>query len=100
MNVAAEAGTSVFLECSAFLPGTVAGDIELVGDQVNADPELCAPRPCGDAPSEDGDYELSSSSPCLAAQSPCGDRIGAFGEGCDVVPVLGRTWGGIKAAFR
>ncbi|MCA9758049.1 MAG: hypothetical protein KDA27_19810, partial [Candidatus Eisenbacteria bacterium] len=50
VNVAAETGSSVFVECSAFLPGTVVGEMEMAGDQVDADPQLCGPRPCGDAP--------------------------------------------------
>lgn len=34
------------------------------------------------APTESGDYDLSAASPCLAATSPCGARIGARDQGC------------------
>jgi hypothetical protein len=64
------------------------------------DPRFCGPRGCDEAPTDSGDYRVAADSPCLPASSPCGDLIGAAGEGCEGVPVRDVTWGAIKHLFR
>ncbi|MCA9755377.1 MAG: hypothetical protein KDA27_06210 [Candidatus Eisenbacteria bacterium] len=60
---------------------------------VSEDPRWCAP--------DAGDYGLFNSSPCAPANSGGCDQIGAFGVECtDPSPVVHRSWGGIKAAYR
>ena len=56
-----------------------------------ADPLFCDP--------DNGDFELSSQSPCLPpASGDCG-LIGAFGEGCGIVSVEDSSWGLIKGQY-
>ena len=46
-------------------------------------------------------YSLHQGSPCLPDDSPCGELVGAFGEGCGpVTPVENTSWGTLKAMFR
>lgn len=87
--------------CALDEPGTGGdGTIEYDGEQVFSDPLFCAPRSCEDAPSEAGDYTLSASSPCLAENSPCGERIGAAEQGCDnPTSILSTSWGRLKSRF-
>lgn len=82
---------SVVVECSAIqrdhMDTRGSGSIELIGPQVPEDPRFCDAWPCpAGIPSPGGDYQLRSDSPCLPQFSPCGELIGAFGEGC-VAPV-------------
>ncbi|MEZ4649357.1 MAG: hypothetical protein R3E97_11375 [Candidatus Eisenbacteria bacterium] len=76
------------LECCRYDPSTVYEDGELVevGPQVYADPEFCGESGCliSYVP---GSLALSDTSPCLAENSPCGERIGAFDLGCGVASV-------------
>lgn len=65
-----------------------------VNGNISADPQFCS-----EAPHEHGNWGLQSDSPCIEPQSGCG-LIGAWGVGCDEVPVLRLTWGALKAAFR
>jgi hypothetical protein len=64
------------------------------GDVV-ADPLFCDP--------ENGDFTLSSQSPCLPGNHPdgvdCG-LIGAFGQGCGPVSIEKLSWGRIKGMYR
>ena len=69
----------------------------LEGSNGNAsvDPLFCLE----DNPSEP--YSLHEGSPCLAENSPCGELVGAFGQGCGAVTVVEAvSWGAIKAMFR
>jgi hypothetical protein len=60
---------------------------------LEADPLFCDP--------ENGNFEVSSLSPCLPENNPFGcDLIGAFGEGCGAVSVTPKSWGRLKAAYR
>ncbi len=46
-------------------------------------------------------YSLHEGSPCLPVNSPCGELVGAFGQGCGAVTVVEAvSWGAIKAMFR
>lgn len=49
-------------------------------------PLLCSPALCSAAPTASGDYRVSSFSNCLAGASPCGQQIGALGQGCTTPP--------------
>jgi predicted outer membrane repeat protein len=46
------------------------------------DPLFCGAVPCTDAPTTGGEYTLDDDSPALAANSPCGQLIGAEPQGC------------------
>ena len=46
-------------------------------------------------------YSLHEGSPCLPENSPCGELVGAFGQGCEAVTSIESTsWGAIKALYR
>ena len=49
-------------------------------DCVFTDPLFCGPQPCSWLPG--GDWTVDAASPCLAENSPCGELIGALGQGC------------------
>jgi hypothetical protein len=68
--------------CCALDPSQVWGSIVLDGEQVAEDPLFCDPVSCSAAPIDKGNYRIASGSPCAAANSPCGMRIGALDEGC------------------
>jgi len=94
---AEEAGSEPTLSCCDVY-GNVEGDYDgIVGDQTGVndnfslDPEFCG--------LEIADYRVSDASPCLAAASPCGSLVGAFGQGCDS-PTETSSWGAIKAIWR
>lgn len=55
-----------------------AGDVELA-DNFSLDPWFCCPP--------EGRFTLQSGSPCLAENSPSGERVGALGSGCDGMQV-------------
>jgi Right handed beta helix region len=57
------------------------------------------PRFCGLA---SGDLSLCSNSDCLAENSPWGEAVGAYGQGCDKCESAAEptSWGVIKALFR
>lgn len=61
-------------------------------DNFSADPLFC------DAVT--GDYRLAKSSPCLPEGNVCDELIGAWGQGCEPVPVEIVTWGTLKQRFR
>jgi hypothetical protein len=56
------------------------------------DPEFCDP--------EKLDFTLSSTSPCLPANSLGCGLIGALDEGCGMISVDQRSWGSIKGLYR
>lgn len=71
--------------CSAVDSAGISGEgtVSYLGPQVFSDPFFCDPSTCDAAPTMDGDYSLSATSPCLEENSPCGDQVGALGQGCD-----------------
>ncbi|MBD3366818.1 MAG: hypothetical protein GF405_01435 [Candidatus Eisenbacteria bacterium] len=73
--------------------GCIEGLLGVEGN-FSVDPEFCL----GDNP--DAPYALRDGSPCLAENSPCGELVGAFGQGCGENPVETTTWGAVKALFR
>lgn len=86
--------------CDIF--GNAGGDwIGCIADQygVNSnfsdDPLFCLE----DNPGEP--YSLHEGSPCLPENSPCGELVGALGQGCGAVTVVEAvSWGAIKAMYR
>ena len=71
--------------CSAVDSAGITGDgtLSYLGPQIFSDPLFCDPSTCDAAPTMDGDYSLSATSPCREENSPCGDQIGSLGQGCD-----------------
>jgi hypothetical protein len=69
------------------------------GEQVHSDPLFCKAVVCGVTGGE-GNYSLAAGSPCLPGVSPCGELIGARGEGCPPTSAKKATWGQIKALFK
>jgi hypothetical protein len=97
VGVGATEGNAPSLSCCDVF-GNVEGDYDAeVGDQTgfdsnfSLDPELCG--------IEFADYQLFDTSPCLAANSPCGVPVGRFGQGCDS-PVEEMSWGRVKALYQ
>ncbi len=97
VGVGATEGDAPSLSCCDVY-GNVEGDYDAeVGNQsgfdfnFSLDPELCG--------IELADYRLFDTSPCLAANSPCGSRVGRWGQGCDD-PVEGTSWGRLKGMWR
>ena len=97
------AGTTASAElvcCDVF--GNAGGDwVDCIADQhgVNGnfseDPLFCL----FDNP--DSLFSLHEGSPCLPESSPCGELVGALGQGCGPISPVARTsWGLIKAMFR
>jgi predicted outer membrane repeat protein len=86
--------------CDAF--GNSEGDwTGCIADQLGVDGNFRAnPLFCLDGnPGEP--YSLHDGSPCLPEDSPCGELVGALGEGCAAITsVRDATWGAIKARFR
>jgi len=68
--------------CCALDSSGIAASASYNGLQVFTDPLFCGPAAWQTAPTESGDYDLSAASPCLAATSPCGERIGARDQAC------------------
>ena len=70
-------------------------DQYLVDGNFSEDPLFCLQENLGEP------YSLHEGSLCLPEDSPCGELVGAFGEGCGpVTPVEEVGWGVIKAMFR
>lgn len=82
--------TDVFGHQPADWIGCLSG-LEVVDGNFSADPLFCNPV--------DGDYGLSSSSPCLPGQHPegadCG-IIGALGAACGATATTWTTWGALR----
>jgi len=58
------------------------GSYQLDADCLFENPLLCNPADAGRFSAHPDDYALDAQSPCLEWNSPCGERIGAFGVGC------------------
>lgn len=89
-------GRSVSVQCSNVVDNTGGNytgsitDQTGVNDNISEDPQFC------DAPS--GDLTLYNTSPCAAANSPCGQLIGAEDVDC-YTAVEPSSWGKIKSSF-
>ncbi|MCA9755511.1 MAG: right-handed parallel beta-helix repeat-containing protein [Candidatus Eisenbacteria bacterium] len=82
--VAGSETSALRFQCAAVDSAGVSGSgtIEYDGNTVFASPIFCGAVPCGDAPTSGGLYSIDISSPCSAANSPCGELIGAIGVAC------------------
>jgi predicted outer membrane repeat protein len=92
---------SVTLSCCDIF-GNPGGDwVGCIADQLGVDDNFCEdPLLCRDDNLDDP-YTLHGDSPCLPANSPCGDLVGALDQGCEpTTPVVPATWGAIKAMYR
>lgn len=93
-----ECANGVFTCCDIDTTGIYAtGTLEYV-DGLCEDPLFCEPYLCGWM--DLGDWSLDAASPCLPEHSPCGELIGALGQGCGITPAIETTWGAIKAMYR
>ena len=77
--------------------GDWAGGIENmagIDGNISIDPRFCDP--------ETGDFTLDSGSPCapFSEPNPACDRIGVHLVTCGAQPVISRSWGQIKGAYR
>jgi hypothetical protein len=110
-NCADLAGDEIFVfqdvlraECSIIntegLATDAGGSFDFDDHTMSVDPLFCDPTACEAAPTTEGDYHVSKASPCLPAFSPCGQPIGALGEGCSVVPVEETSWSYLKEWYR
>jgi hypothetical protein len=110
-NCADLAGDEIFVlsdvvraECSIintdglFADGS--GSFDFDEHTLSVDPLFCGPASCEAAPTSEGDYHVSETSPCLPAFSSCGQPIGALGEGCAAVPIEETSWGHLKEWYR
>jgi hypothetical protein len=61
-----------------------------VDGNISLDPQFCDLA--------NGDFRVSSTSPCAPPQSGCG-LMGAYDVGCGVTSVEPSTWGSVKGAF-
>jgi hypothetical protein len=82
-------GSGIQFLCSAVDPAAVAstGTVTFVGGHVTTDPLFCIPSSCLLAPAPMIEYEISSTSLCAMANSPCGQLVGAQDIGCTTVGV-------------
>ncbi len=95
-----DVGSTPALQCSD-LYGNVDGDwtgslthqLGTLGN-IHEDPLFCATDPDGEQ-----NWTLQSISPCLPAQSACG-QMGAWGEGCSGTATVVSTWGEMKVRYR
>jgi predicted outer membrane repeat protein len=90
-------GPVVDLNCSD-LYGNAGGDwLGDLAEQLGQDGNISAdPHFCGDA--GDGDVNLRTDSPCLAAQSGCGD-MGALQVGCSSRSTRDDSWSRVKSYY-
>jgi predicted outer membrane repeat protein len=110
-NCADVAGDEIFVvndvvqaECSIINTDGLAtdgsGSFDFDEHTISVDPLFCDPASCEAAPTSEGDYHVSQTSPCLPAFSSCGQPIGALGEGCAAVPIEETSWGHLKEWYR
>jgi hypothetical protein len=108
-NCVLEGSGEVFVDVSALLtvrcslldPSRIAGSgqVDYQGPSLFVDPDFCAPAACLESPRLGGDYHLKAGSPALPALSPCGERLGPLGPGCDT-PTAPTAWGRLKSRYR
>jgi len=85
--------TDVFGNLEGDWVGMLSAQEGLEGN-ISEDPLFCDP--------ENGDFTLSTQSPCLPGTPPNPDcsLTGAWDAGCDVTPTSRMSWGGIKSIYR
>ena len=94
--------STVGIQCSNVLAEELggAGVYALGDDNLEADPLFCGGRSCAEAPTTEGDFTLDGASPCLPEGNSCGQRMGAYGLGCQgPTPARLSSWGRLKSRF-
>jgi hypothetical protein len=86
----------VTISCSVIDRSGILGTVDFVGENPDQDPGFCDPESCEAVPTIGGDYALEAGSIALPDGSPCGEQIGARGEGCPATPVRSTTWTELK----
>ncbi|MEZ4651865.1 MAG: right-handed parallel beta-helix repeat-containing protein [Candidatus Eisenbacteria bacterium] len=77
-------GNDIVFNCCLFTPSDInSGGFVVENGSTDEDPGYCDPSACFPS-THRSDYGLNDRSPCLAANSPCGEQIGAFGLECDI----------------
>jgi predicted outer membrane repeat protein len=91
-------GGDLALTCSNLF-GNEGGDWSVhVVDQLGVDGNISAdPLYCGVPGS--GNYWLRSDSPSAASNSGCGQRMGAWDEGCEGTSTAATSWGRVKSLY-
>jgi predicted outer membrane repeat protein len=93
--IVCEGATVPEITRSCFYGNVGAGGDSLCGtyyDNLFANPLFCDP--------DGGDLRLSENSPCLPANTPWGELVGALALGCEASDVEATSWGALKAMFR
>jgi hypothetical protein len=72
--------------CDIDSTGVRDAQVDYDANCVFADPMFCGTQPCAYPV---GNLALHADSPCLAEHSPCGELIGALGQGCGGAPPTG-----------
>lgn len=81
-------GPGAGLRCCAIdTTGVTVGEADYDEFCVFTPPLFCGARPCGQT--NEGNWLLDAESPCLPEHSPCGELIGALGQGCGGAPSTG-----------
>lgn len=92
--------SGVTLTCSILSTAVAGGGIPNIDpDTTIGDPLFCDPADCQDAPTTSGIYTLAENSPATAANSACGELIGALPVECGTIPVLPMSWSALKDRF-
>ena len=82
-DVYTTAGASVSFACGDVGPGVEGGgSVVYDANTLHIDPLFCKEFLCTTAPTTSGEYTLDDDSQALAANSPCGQLIGAQPQGC------------------
>jgi hypothetical protein len=100
--IALQDGGALQITCSAVDTTGVSDTgsvIEWSGENVFSDPGFCDPAACAIAPTDDGIYDVAESSPLLADNNACGQKIGPQNIGC-ATPIEPESWGRIKSIYR
>jgi hypothetical protein len=74
-------GGRITFSCSVH-EGAFAGEVVDAGGNIVEDPLFCAPVSCDLASTDEGDYRVRVDSPCVPANHPCGEWVGAEPIGC------------------
>jgi hypothetical protein len=81
----AASGGVVDLRCTILDWSAVVADggvIHDLGNNIDADPLFCDARPCVEAPTTAGSYDVDRDSPAVPEANPCGTWLGAGAIGC------------------
>ncbi len=95
-DINAGPGGSISYGCCIVDPSGVAangGVLHDLGNNLAADPLLCAPASCTEAPTSAGTFSVGRMSPAFPDLNPCGVWIGALRVGCPAADVAENPMG-------